>query len=126
MNEKFAFLDPELPHDVAQLIAAVPPELLPHPLANDLTERAAWAGPAPKRRKDGDSYRWLRYGAGWAAARAHRGRYAVLPADDAPADAVDLALRLHQASRTLPGRATCCPGQSARVPPSVATSPASR
>ena len=101
MSNPFAVVDPDLPDDVARLILAVPAELLPDPLALDLPERAVWAGSPPRRRKDGDSYRWLRYRDGWTAARLHRGSYAVLPPSTALDGSEELAARIRQATDAL-------------------------
>lgn len=103
MDESFVVVDPDLPEDIARLILTVPADLLPDPLAADLPERAAWAGAPPKKRGDGDSYRWLRYGAGWDAARFHRGGYVVLPPSASPDIASELAARIRQAAEALCG-----------------------
>ena len=103
MSEPFAVVDPDVPDDIARLILTVPAELLPDPLAMDLPERAAWAGKPPRRRKDGDSWRWLQYRNGWTAARLHRGRYVVLPPSAALDGAEELAARIRQAADMLLG-----------------------
>jgi len=102
-SEPFAVVDPDVPDDIARLILTVPAELLPDPLAMDLPERAAWAGKPPRRRKDGDSWRWLQYRDGWTAARLHRGGYVVLPPSAALDGAEELAARIRQASDMLLG-----------------------
>lgn len=56
-------IDPLVPAEDAALIAGVPPELLP-PAEGPVPDRPRWAGRPPKRREQGDSYRWLSYQAG--------------------------------------------------------------
>jgi hypothetical protein len=65
-------IDPLVPEDDAALIAGVPPELLP-PAEGPVPDWPRWAGRPPKRREQGDSYRWLCYQDGYRAAARHRG-----------------------------------------------------
>ncbi|MEU1084269.1 hypothetical protein ABZ368_29230 [Streptomyces sp. NPDC005908] len=70
-------IDPLVPDEDAALIAAVPPELLPPP-EGPVPDRPLWAGRPPKRREQGDSYRWLCYQDGYRAAARHRGGYRIV------------------------------------------------
>ncbi|MET9104788.1 hypothetical protein [Streptomyces antibioticus] len=66
-----------MPAEDAELIASVPPELLPPP-EGPVADRPVWAGRPPKRRERGDSYRWLCYQDGYRAAARHRGGYRIV------------------------------------------------
>lgn len=70
-------IDPLVPAEDAALIAGVPPELLPPP-EGPVPDRPRWAGRPPKRREQGDSYRWLSYQDGYRAAARHRGAYRIV------------------------------------------------
>ncbi|MEW2078128.1 hypothetical protein AB0941_31790 [Streptomyces sp. NPDC013433] len=70
-------IDPLVSAEDAALIASVPPELLPPP-EGPVPDRPKWAGRPPKRREQGDSYRWLCYRDGYRAAARHRGGYRVV------------------------------------------------
>lgn len=71
-------VDRSVPARDAELIAGVPPELLPEP-TGPVPDRPAWAGRPPRRFERGDSYRWLQYKDGYRAAARHRGRYRIEP-----------------------------------------------
>ena len=86
-------IDPSVPASQAALIAGVPPELLP-PAHGDVPARPAWAGKRPGLFDRGESYRWLCYREGYAAAVTYRGRYQVEEVRELPDDLKPLQARI--------------------------------
>ncbi|WEH37815.1 hypothetical protein PZB75_30910 (plasmid) [Streptomyces sp. AM 4-1-1] len=86
-------IEPSVPASQAALIAGVPPELLP-PAHGDVPARPAWAGKRPGLFDRGESYRWLCYREGYAAAVTWRGRYRVEEVRELPDDLKALQARI--------------------------------